>query len=253
MRFGVISLFPALVEDALAHGVIGRGFRDQRLVLDVVNPRDFTTDRHRSVDDRPFGGGPGMVMRPEPLFGAIAAMRERLPAAEVVCLSPQGQRFDQRMAEGFLDQGQIVLLCGRYEGIDERVIERAVDREVSLGDFVLSGGEFAALAMIDAIGRLVPGVLGDADSAGEDSFGEHGLLDCPHYTRPEVLDEERVPAVLLSGDHQAIARWRRQQALARTKRRRPELLEEAELDADDRAFLDSLSVAAPRTGNSSNE
>ena len=241
MHVGVVTLFPEMVSDALDVGVIGRAKADGQLQLELENPRDWATDKHRSVDDRPFGGGPGMVMTPAPLEGAIAAIKSRMSAEPlVVYLSPQGKVFDQAMARDWQQRGSIVLVSGRYEGIDERVLQNVIDEEVSLGNFVLSGGEFAALAMIDAITRLQPGVLGDPMSMEEDSFGAEGLLDCPHYTRPEDHQGQHVPQVLLSGDHKAIARWRRQQALIRTWERRPELLERAKLTADDKVFLTSL-------------
>jgi len=240
VQIGVVTLFPEMVSGALEQGVVGRALSQGQLDLTLVNPRDFATDRHRTVDDRPFGGGPGMVMKPEPLSAAITSCKEVLSGAPVVYLSPQGRPFDQAMARRFQAHGSLTLVAGRYEGIDERVITRMVDEEVSLGDFVLSGGEFAALAIIDAVTRLEPGVLGDPLSAEEDSFGLDGLLDCPHYTRPEVFDDQKVPAVLLSGDHKAIARWRRQQSLARTRDRRPDLLASADLTKEDKLFLTSL-------------
>ncbi len=246
LQIGVVTLFPQLIDDALNYGVIGRARKDGLLGLELVNPRDFTTDKHRSVDDRPFGGGPGMVMMPEPLNKAISAAKMRVKASEqdkpvqVVYLSPQGRVFDQAVAREWQQAGSIVLVSGRYEGVDERVIRHAVDEEVSLGDFVLSGGEIPALAVIDAVARLEPGVLGDPMSSEEDSFGASGLLDCPHYTRPKIYNGLEVPEVLMSGDHKAIARWRRQQALAKTWRARPDLLERATLNEDDRIFLNSL-------------
>jgi len=241
MQFGVVTLFPEMISEALSVGVIGRAKSRGQLRIELENPRHWATDKHRSVDDRPFGGGPGMVMTPGPLEGAIAAIKARMSAAPlVVCLSPQGRVFDQAMARRWQQHGSLLLIAGRYEGIDERVVQRAVDEEVSLGDFVLSGGEIAALAMIDAVTRLEPGVLGDPMSSVEDSFSEEGLLDCPHYTRPEDHEGWHVPSVLLSGDHQAIARWRRQQALVKTWERRPEMLEKAALTADDKIFLTSL-------------
>jgi len=239
MKFGVATLFPELMEGALGHGVVGRAKEREQIELVLANPRDWATDKHRTVDDRPFGGGPGMVMTPAPLSAAIGSLKSQLPDAPVVYLSPQGGVFDQNRARQWQEHGGLILIAGRYEGIDERVIDKLVDEEVSLGDFVLSGGEFAALAIIDAISRLVPGVLGDPSSALEDSFGEDGLLDCPHYTRPEIYNGQSVPGVLMSGDHKAIARWRRQQALTRTRDRRPELLKKAALSTEDNVFLTS--------------
>lgn len=241
MHVGLVSLFPEMVTGALQYGVIGRAKHNGLLKLAIENPRDFAQDVHRTVDDRPFGGGPGMVMKPEPLLKAIDVVKGRIgDQAKVVYLSPQGQLFDQSMARTWQQLGSVVLVSGRYEGIDERVITRAVDQEVSLGNFVLSGGEFAALAVIDAVTRLVPGVLGDPLSSEEDSFGVDGLLDCPHYTRPEYYEGQAVPKVLLSGDHKAIARWRRQQAIAKTWECRPELLQVADLTEEDIVFLTSL-------------
>ncbi len=197
---------------------------NELVTLKVWNPRDFTDDRHRTVDDRPYGGGPGMVMLVEPLKRAIGAARAALGAdAHRVYLSPQGRRMAQHDVAALAERERLVLVCGRYEGVDERLVEAEIDEELSLGDFVLSGGEIAALALIDAMARLKPGALGHEDSARQDSFVD-GLLDCPHYSRPEVIDGRRVPEVLLSGDHAAIRRWRLKQALGRTYSRRPELL-----------------------------
>ncbi len=228
-HFGVVTLFPELVSTALGSGVVARGFKEGLLQLDLENPREHATDRHRTVDDRPFGGGPGMVMSPGPTVAAVRTLKERLAGRSgepvtVVYVSPQGRRFDQALARRWSQQGPLVFLAGRYEGIDERIMDAVVDEEVSLGDFVLSGGEIAAIAMIDAVSRLVPGVLGHADSASEDSFGASGMLDHPHYTRPEDFEGCRVPEVLLSGDHARIARWRAQQAQERTQARRPDLI-----------------------------
>lgn len=248
MQVGVITLFPELMKGALEHGVVGRARSQGLLDMKLFNPRDWATDRHRTVDGRPFGGGPGMVMKPAPLSAAIASGKEAMPDAPVIYLSPQGRAFDQVLARRWQAHGSLLLVAGRYEGVDERVINRAIDEEVSLGDFVLSGGEFAALAVIDAVTRLEPGVLGDPSSAEEDSFGLDGLLDCPHYTRPEVFDGQTVPAVLLSGDHKAIARWRRQQSLARTRDRRPDLLSSADLTKEDKLFLTSLGPSEKGTG-----
>ncbi|MFK7857577.1 MAG: tRNA (guanosine(37)-N1)-methyltransferase TrmD [Granulosicoccus sp.] len=241
MHIGVVTLFPQMIDDALGYGVIGRAKQSGQLKLHLENPRDWTSDRHRTVDDRPFGGGPGMVMKPAPLTKAIGAAKSAVGQdSQVVYLSPQGRVFDQALARTWQQRGSLVLVSGRYEGVDERVIRSVVDVEVSLGNFVLSGGEFAALAVIDAITRLVPDVLGDPLSAEEDSFGNSGLLDCPHYTRPEDHEGLKVPQVLLSGDHKAIARWRRHQALAKTWKCRPELLEKAVLTEEDTIFLTSL-------------
>ena len=239
MRFDVITLFPDFVRAVVEQGVTGRAF--QRGIAELVtwNPREHTHDRHRTVDDRPYGGGPGMVMRYEPLAETLAAVREQAPEAPVIHLSPQGRRLDQAGVRRLAGLQGMILLAGRYEGIDERFIERHVDEELSIGDYVLSGGELPAMVVIDAVTRLLPGALGDADSAGQDSFSEN-LLDCPHYTRPECIGDDCVPEVLLSGDHAAIARWRRKQMLGRTWLRRPDLLNESTLSPEDRALLEDF-------------
>ena len=225
MHIGVVTLFPEMVSTIAEYGVVGRARRSAMVTLDIENPRDHTSDVHRTVDDRPYGGGPGMVMQYAPLAGAVAAIRGRSPkGSPVVYLSPQGRVFDQATARRYAGLPGLILLAGRYEGVDERLIESHVDEELSIGDFVLSGGEVAAMAVIDAIVRLLPGVLGDDESAAQDSFME-GLLDCPHYTRPEEIEGHNVPDVLLTGDHAKIARWRLKQALGRTYERRPELVE----------------------------
>ena len=240
MRFEVVTLFPEMVTTVAEFGVVGRAQRKGLMELGCENPRDHTHDVHRTVDDRPYGGGPGMVMKFEPLASAIAAARDRLPqGSPVVYLSPQGGVFDQAAARRFAGLQGMALLAGRYEGVDERLIESEVDEELSLGDFVLSGGEIAAMAVIDAVVRLLPGVLGDDESAAQDSFME-GLLDHPHYTRPEMFEEQQVPEVLLGGNHQAIARWRKKQALGRTWLRRPELLEQRGLSAEEQGLLDEF-------------
>lgn len=240
MRIVVVSLFPDLVMQVAAHGVVGRAHDRDLMAIDVVNPRDYATDAHRSVDDRPYGGGPGMVMTYGPTSQAIEAAKVAVPdGAPVVCLTPSGTVFDQPMARRFAALPGLVLLAGRYEGIDERLIEEHVDLEVSLGDFVLSGGEIAAMAVVDAVTRLLPGVLGDAESAEQDSFTD-GLLDYPHYTRPESVDGRDVPAVLLSGDHGAIARWRKKEALGRSYLRRPDLLKKLTLDREQQQLLDEF-------------
>lgn len=236
MRFDVITLFPEMFDALTAGGVTGRAIDRGQVSVKFWNPRDYATDRHRTVDDRPYGGGPGMVMKFEPLAAAIrAAITDDLEPAHAVYLSPQGARLDQTGVRRLSGFRRIVLIAGRYEAIDERVIEEFVDEEVSIGDYVLSGGELAAMVVIDASSRLLPGVLGDEDSAQQDSFGD-GVLDCPHYTRPEVVDGKSVPNVLLSGDHKAIARWRLKESLGRTWLRRPELLEGRRL-TDEEAYL----------------
>jgi tRNA (guanine37-N1)-methyltransferase len=237
MKVGVISIFPPMFEAITGSGITSRAAKKGLLELRVWNPRDFTEDRHRTVDDRPYGGGPGMVMRPEPLARAIAAARAELPQARVLYLSPQGRRFDHAGAVELAQRTETIFLAGRYEGVDERLLAAAVDEEWSIGDYVLSGGELAAMVMIDAVTRLLPGALGDEDSAEQDSFVD-GLLDCAHYTRPEQYDGMPVPAVLLSGDHEKIRRWRLKQSLGRTWQRRPDLLAKVTLTDEQRRLLD---------------
>jgi tRNA (guanine37-N1)-methyltransferase len=237
MRIDVITLFPEFVEACAAIGVVGRAQERGLLEVKAWNPRDFTADNYRRVDERPFGGGPGMVMLIDPLRAAIeAAQAAATERAAVIYLSPQGARLTQEKAAELAGRKRMILLCGRYEGIDERLIKHAVDEELSIGDYVLSGGELAAAVVIDAIGRLQEGALNDAGSAQQDSFSD-GLLDCPHFTRPERHEWGEVPAVLTSGDHAAIARWRRKQALGRTWQRRPDLLAMIDLDAKDKKLL----------------
>jgi len=239
MKWGVITLFPTMVADALAHGVIGRAMQNGCVELTTFNPRAHATDVHQTVDDRPYGGGPGMLMKVETLRASIAEAKESLPKAPVMYLSPQGEPLTQELLRELADLPEVILVCGRYEGIDERVIELDIDREISLGDFVLSGGEPAAIAVVDAVARLVHGVLGHASSAEEDSFS-NGLLDCPHYTRPEEIAGLKVPDVLLSGHHGDIAKWRRKQALGRTLLRRPEILEKQKLSDEDQLLLNEF-------------
>ena len=240
MHFDVISLFPEMVATIAEYGVVGRAQRRDLVTLDIENPRDHTSDVHRTVDDRPYGGGPGMVMKYEPLARAVKAARERSPkGSPVVYLSPQGRVFNQAIAKRYATMPGLILLAGRYEGVDERFIESQVDEELSLGDFVLSGGEVPAMAVIDAVVRLLPDVLGDEESAAQESFME-GLLDHPHYTRPEAVDGRYVPDVLLSGDHAEIARWRMKQALGRSLLRRPDLFEELDLNDEQQALLDEF-------------
>ena len=238
MQVQVVTLFPAMVRTVAEYGVVGRAVDREILAIGNQDPRTFTDDVHRTVDDRPYGGGPGMVMKYEPVAAAIEQARQSVPTGSpVVCLSPQGAVFDQATAKRFASLPGLVLLAGRYEGIDERLIEAHVDEELSLGDFVLSGGEIAAMAVIDAVARLLPGVLGDDQSAEQDSF-MGGLLDYPHYTRPEDIDGRRVPEVLLSGDHARIAAWRYKQALGRTYLRRPDLVEKLDLSVEQQKVLD---------------
>jgi len=237
VRFGVVTLFPEMLEAVTAYGVTGRAVRNGLIEVECWNPRDFTRDRHRTVDDRPYGGGPGMLMKVQPLRDAIGAAREALgEGATVIYLSPQGRKLDHAGVRELASRRKLILVAGRYEGIDERLLETEIDEEWSLGDFVLSGGELPAMTLIDAVSRLVPGVLGHQDSAAEDSFCE-GLLDCPHYTRPEQFDGMRVPEVLLGGNHEEIRRWRLKQQLGRTWQRRPDLLEGLELDREQQTLL----------------
>jgi tRNA (guanine37-N1)-methyltransferase len=239
MRIDVVTLFPEMIRERSGYGVQGRAIARGVLELETWNPRDFTTDRHRNVDDRPYGGGPGMVMQVQPLRDAIRAARAAGPVDRVISLSPAGARFDQQRARELATLERLVLVAGRYEGTDERLIELEVDEELSVGDYVLSGGELPALLVMDAVTRLLPGALGDAESAQQDSFMD-GLLDYPHYTRPEQVDGRRVPEVLLSGDHAAIRRWRHKQALGRTWLRRPDLLQQVRLDDEQQRLLDEF-------------
>ena len=238
MKIDVISLFPPMFEAVTAHGISGRAIKNGLLTLRVWNPRDYTDDRHRSVDDRPYGGGPGMVMMAEPIERAIRAARYgQTPGAKVLYLSPQGRRLDHAGVVSLTKREGLILLAGRYEGIDERLFESEVDEEWSIGDYVLSGGELAAMVVIDAITRQLPGALGDADSALQDSFAG-GLLDYAHYTRPEVHAGRKVPEILLSGDHEKIRRWRLKQSLGRTWLRRPDLLERLPLNDEQKQLLE---------------
>lgn len=238
MRVDVVTLFPELIEGNTSVGVVGRARERGLLQVQTWNPRDFTHDRHRTVDSRPCGGGPGMVMKIQPLRAALAAARGAASdVAPVVYLSPQGTPLTQAKVADLAALPRLLLLCGRYEGVDERLLENEVDEELSIGDYVLSGGELAAAVLIDAIGRLQPGALGDAQSAAQDSFSE-GLLDCPHYTKPVASEFGEVPPVLLSGDHAAIRRWRLKQSLGRTWQRRPELLARLSLDNEAKALLE---------------
>ena len=237
MRVDVLTLFPDFIRQSAQVGVVGRAAERGLMSIEAWNPRDYATDNYRRVDDRPFGGGPGMVMLPEPLIACLNAARAAsAEPARVICLSPQGAPLTQLKARQLAAMSRLILVCGRYEGVDERFIEREIDEELSIGDYVLSGGELAAAVVIDAIGRLQEGALNDAESAAQDSF-EDGLLDCPHYTRSEAWGTDGVPPVLLSGDHARIARWRRQQSLGRTWLRRPDLLEGRVLDRKDAELL----------------
>ncbi|MFT5139921.1 MAG: tRNA (guanine37-N1)-methyltransferase [Lysobacterales bacterium] len=240
MHIEVITLFPDAFKAMSSLGVTGRAIEDGKVDVRVKNPRDFALDRHRSVDDRPYGGGPGMVMTVEPLRSTIGAAKAELPeGCKVSLLSPQGRKLDQDVIRELAARPGLILVCGRYEGIDERLIDLEVDEEWSIGDYVISGGELAAAVLIDAVARLIPGVLGDEESALQDSFMD-GILDHPHFSRPECIESLVVPPVLLSGDHEAIRRWRRKQALGRTWLKRPELLDKTELDEEARLLLNEF-------------
>jgi tRNA (guanine37-N1)-methyltransferase len=240
MRIDVVTLFPEMLDAVIDSGITSRAVDNKLLSIQAWNPRDYTTDTHRTVDDRPYGGGPGMVMKVEPLRAAIREARAQAPeGARVIHLSPQGRKLDQAGLRELADLPGLVLVASRYEGVDERLINAEIDEEWSLGDYVLSGGELAAMVLIDGVTRLLPGALGHEDSADQDSFSD-GLLDYPHYTRPEAVDGESVPAVLASGDHQAIHRWRQKQALGRTWLRRPDLLEGLDLDAEQQLLLEEF-------------
>lgn len=237
MRFDIVTLFPDMFQALIDHGVTGRSVKQQQVSIQCWNPRDFTHDNYQTVDDRPYGGGPGMLMKIQPLKDAIQAAKAAAGGdAKVIYMSPQGRRLDQRGVEELAQQQNLILVAGRYEGIDERLIETEIDEEWSLGDFVLSGGEMAAMTMMDAVIRLVPGVLGHELSAQQDSFSD-GLLDCPHYTRPELFEGQVVPEVLLSGNHEKIRQWRLKQSLGRTWQRRPDLLEALELTNEQQRLL----------------
>ena len=250
MQFDVVTLFPDMFTAITQSGITRRAFEQKKCALSLWNPRDFTTDNYRTIDDRPYGGGPGMVMLAKPLEAAIGAAKSRqmeqgLPQPRVVYLSPQGKQLTHQRVMQLTAESGIVLLCGRYEAVDQRLLDRCVDEEISLGDFVLSGGELPAMALMDAVIRQLPGVLNDDVSAVEDSF-VNGLLDCPHYTRPEVYEGESVPPILMGGHHAEIEKWRREQALLATIKKRPDLIETAReaglLSRADEKFLSSLKL-----------
>ena len=236
MIFDILTIFPNMVAGPIGESIIGKAVERKLIEVRIVNIRDYATDSHRTTDDRPFGGGSGMVMKPEPLAAAIDSVRQADPSARVILLSPQGRLFNQEVAFELSGHNHICLVCGRYEGVDERIRDHYVDDEISVGDFVLTGGELPALVILDAVARLVPGVLGSNESISEESF-IGGLLEYPHYTRPEIFENHRVPDILLSGNHGAIRRWRRQQSLIRTWQKRPDLLKENELSSEDRQLL----------------
>ncbi len=241
MKIDVIALFPEIIFPALQVGILSRAKDAGVLTVNVHSLRDFTTDRHKSVDDYPYGGEAGMILKPEPLFRAVRTLNPQL-TARVIYLTPQGTPFNQSIAEAFSLESHLILICGRYKGIDERVREKLITDEISIGDYVLSGGEIPALVLIDAIGRVLPRALGDYESAQSDSFSQE-LLDCPHYTRPAEFEGMQIPEILLSGHHEKIDRWRYEQSLKRTFERRPDLLEKIELGDEERAYLNSLEKA----------
>lgn len=247
LRIDVITLFPELVEQVISCGVVGRAAKQNLLQLNCWNPRDYTLDRHRTVDDRPYGGGPGMLMKVQPLQDAIQAVRQQNKIGRLIYLSPQGIPLKQAMLAQQVVQGSVILLCGRYEGIDQRLIQQKVDQEWSIGDYVISGGELAAMVCIDAMARLIPGALGHEQSAQQDSFSA-GLLDCPHYTRPEEYQGMKVPEVLMNGNHQEIQDWRDQQSLGRTWKRRPDLMDQIDLDERQQFLLNEYIDEFNRTG-----
>ena len=238
-NFYVLTLFPEMIDAALSHSIIGRAVNEGIINVEAVNIRDFSKDKHRHVDDYPYGGGAGMVMQPQPIYDAYKSIEEKAGKAKVIYMSPQGKRFNQKIAEELSKEESIILLCGHYEGVDERIIEEIVTDEISIGDFVLTGGELAAAAIIDAVSRLVPGVLNKEESHEIESFSD-GLLEYPQYTRPPVFMGREVPEVLLSGHHANIDKWRREQSIISTYQKRPDMLDEAVLTAKERKFLDSI-------------
>ena len=239
MNFTVLTLFPEMFSALKVGGIIKRSVESQRISIETIDIRDFATDRHRTVDDRPYGGGCGMVMKPEPLAGAIREAKGRHPEAHTLLLTPQGRLFDHGLAVELAGCSGLILICGRYEGIDERVCQEFVDEELSIGDYVLTGGELAAMVVIDTVSRLIPGALGNEQSAEEDSFST-GLLKCPQYTRPRFFESAEVPEILLSGKHAAVKQWRRQASVVRTFLKRPDLLLDELLRAEDIEFLEKL-------------
>lgn len=237
LKFDILTIFPEMFTGPLNESILKRAQNEELINIDITDIRSFAQDKHNNVDDAPYGGGAGMVMKPEPIFRAVEKVRSN--ESKVIFLSPQGRSFNQELAKELAEEDHLVLLCGRYEGVDERVRKEVVDEEISIGDYVLTGGELSAMVVIDAVARMIPGVLGAYQSAVEDSF-YHGILDYPHYTRPRKYRGLEVPEVLLSGDHQKIADWRKKQALKRTLLRRPELLEETELSAEERELLNKI-------------
>lgn len=238
-QFFVLTLFPEMIQQTLSHSIMGRAQKEGHISVEAINIRDYTLNKQKHVDDYPYGGGAGMVMQAQPIYDAYQSIVEKAQGARVVYMTPQGRPFTQRIAEELSQEENLVFLCGHYEGIDERIIEEIVTDEISLGDFVLTGGELAAITIIDAVSRLVPGVLGKEDSFADESFSD-GLLEYPQYTRPPVFHGKEVPEILLSGHHANIAKWRREQSLIRTVKKRPDLLETAELTAKERQFVERL-------------
>ena len=238
-KFYVLTLFPEMIEETLSHSITGRAIKDGVIGVEAVNIRDFTKDKHRHVDDYPYGGGAGMVMQPQPIYDAYKSIEEKTGKARVLYMSPQGKKFNQKMAEEFSKEDNLIFLCGHYEGFDERIIEEIVTDEVSIGDFVLTGGELAAITIIDTVSRLVPGVLNKEESYENESFSD-GLLEYPQYTRPPEFLGRTVPDVLLSGHHANIDKWRREQSIIRTYKKRPDLLSSAELTDKEKMFVKKL-------------
>ncbi|ADL13170.1 tRNA (guanosine(37)-N1)-methyltransferase TrmD [Acetohalobium arabaticum] len=237
LKFHILTIFPEMFTGPLNESILKRAQNEELIKIDITDIRSFAQNKHNNVDDAPYGGGAGMVMKPEPIFRAVEDVES--DESKVIFLSPQGKTFDQKIAKELAEEEHLVLLCGRYEGVDERVRKEVVDEEISIGDYVLTGGELSAMVVIDAVARMIPGVLGTHQSAVEDSF-YHGILDYPHYTRPRKYRSLEVPEVLLSGDHQKIADWRKKQALKRTLLRRPDLLEEVELSDEERELLSNI-------------
>lgn len=246
MRFEILTTFPQIIEAVVGESVLGKARSRGAFEVEAINLRDFTDDKHRTTDDAPYGGGPGMVMKVEPVFKAVESLTSRRPGQKprILLMTPQGRRFDQKMAEELARESYIIMICGRYEGYDERIREHLVTDEVSIGDYVLTGGELPALVIIDAVARLLPGVLGDEDSPKDESFSS-GLLEYPHYTRPANFRGWEVPEVLLSGNHAEIEKWRREKALKRTLERRPDLLDRAQLNEEDRRLLKKIKSEFP--------